>query len=933
MRTRLLIVLAWSLGQASCWGGQPARSLDAKQTEFFESRIRPILAEHCFSCHGPKKQSAELRLDSRAALLAGNEDGPVIVVGEPEKSRLIHAVRRSGKLKMPPKEALPAQAVADLTAWVKMGAPWPETKVAGPIADDAWKKHWAFQPVRTPAVPNVRDGAWPLTAIDRFILAKLEEKGLRPSPAADRPTLIRRATFDLIGLPPTPEEVAAFEADRSPDAFAKVVDRLLASPHYGERWGRHWLDVARYSDTKGYVFFEESPFPWAYTYRDYVIRAFNEDLPYNRFIVEQVAADYLVRDADGSPVGAEGPASPLPEPDRRIVAAMGFLTVGGRFMNNVHDILDDRIDVVTRGLLGLTVTCARCHDHKYDPIPSKDYYSLYGVFASSVEPTVPPLFLPEPTTDAYAKFDKELKLREQKLMEFVRQKHEELTSGARTRAAEYLLAAHALRDQPSTEEFMLLSETNELNPTMIVRWQKYLERARKKQDPVFAAWHAFAALPEKEFAAQAARVASKLGPMAVNPLVAKVFADPPKSMKDIAQRYGELLNRIDKRWHDTSNSGALPDAAEEELRQVFHGSAAPPNVAMLPYGDLSLLPDRPSQAKLQELRKELEKWRASGPAAPPRAMVLEDLPTPVEPRVFLRGNPNNPGEAVPRRFLSVLARDKRAPFVRGSGRLELARAIASRDNPLTARVLVNRLWHHHFGAGLVRTPSDFGLRSDPPSHPEVLDYLAGAFMDGGWSIKKMHRLILLSRVYQQASHDRPECQRADADNRLLWKMNRQRLDFEATRDALLAVSGRLDRRVGGPSIKDIASPKAVRRTAYAYLDRLNVPGLFRTFDFPSPDATSPGRDVTTMAPQALFLMNSPVIAECARSLSQRPDVAGAKDVTTKVQRLHELCYGRPATAEDLHLARDFLGDGTLGDIAWQRYIQALLLANEFVFID
>src|SRR5262245_14765221 len=319
----------------------------AAQLAFFESRIRPVLVENCFGCHGPQKQNAELRLDSREAMLKGNDDGPAIVPGQPKQSKLIKAIERSGKIKMPPKGKLPPQAIADLTAWVAMGAPWPESKVVGPARDQEWKTHWAFQPVRKPPAPVVKDGAWPQTDIDRFILAKLEAQGLTPSPPADRRTLIRRATFDLIGLPPTPEEIAAFESDPTPDAFAKVVDRLLASPHYGERWGRYWLDVARYADTKGYVFFEESPFPWAYTYRDYVIRAFNEDLNYDRFIVEQLAADYLVRGTGGSPVVNSEQAGRLHREsgsDRRILAAMGFLTVGGRFMNNTHDILDDRID-------------------------------------------------------------------------------------------------------------------------------------------------------------------------------------------------------------------------------------------------------------------------------------------------------------------------------------------------------------------------------------------------------------------------------------------------------------------------------------------------------------------------------------------------------------------------------------------------------------
>jgi hypothetical protein len=346
--------------------------------------------------------------------------------------------------------------------------------------------------------------------------------------------------------------------------------------------------------------------------------------------------------------------------------------------------------------------------------------------------------------------------------------------------------------------------------------------------------------------------------------------------------------------------------------------------------ELELLPDRPAQAKLQELRKAVEKWRVEGPGAPPRANVLIDAATPYEPCVFLRGNPNNRGDPVPRRFLSVLAEANSRPFQLGSGRLELARAIADRQNPLTARVLVNRVWLHHFGKALVGTPSDFGLRSDAPTHPELLDHLAATFMKDGWSIKKLHRRIVLSATYQQRSADRPDGRRADPENMLLWKMNRRRLDFEATRDALLAVSGRLDRTHGGPPIKNILS-KSGRRTVYGFLDRLYVPGLYRAFDFPSPDASSPQRDTTTIPQQALFLMNHPFVIECARHLVQSPEIAGERDCARRVQRLYRRLYGRTPTLEEVRLAREFTAG--METTRWVRYAQGLLMANEFAFVD
>ena len=390
----------------------------AQDAEFFEKHVRPVLVSKCQSCHGPKRQQGGLRLDSRAALLNGSDNGAVVVPGEPEKSLLIKAIRHDGDVRMPPKSKLPDEAIAHLTAWVKMGAPWPQESVQadrqlGSVAE-VRRTHWAFQAVKKPALPAVKKPGWVKTPIDAFVLAGLEAKGLTPSPAADRRTLIRRLTIDLHGLPPTPEEVADFEADRTPDAYARLVDRLLASPRYGERWGRHWLDVARYADTKGYVFTEERRYPFAYTYRDYVIRAFNEDLPYDQFVLQQLAADQL-------PLGD----------DKRPLAALGFLTLGRRFLNNVHDIIDDRIDVTMRGLQGLTVACARCHDHKFDPIPQKDYYSLYGVFASSVEPKDLPLIGHPEQTAALAAFEKELVKRKAAVEKYRNEHKDELAKGNR----------------------------------------------------------------------------------------------------------------------------------------------------------------------------------------------------------------------------------------------------------------------------------------------------------------------------------------------------------------------------------------------------------------------------------------------------------------------------------------------------------------------
>ena len=958
-----LVSLAVSRGQAA----EPA--ISTEQAEFFEKRIRPLLVEHCQSCHGEKKQEGGLRLDSREALLRGSDGGTVVVVGKPGESDLLEAVRQTGDIKMPPKGKLASDQIADLARWVEMGLPWPNTAGKSGSAADNAKTHWAFQPVRKPTAPATKDAKWPQTDIDRFILARLESQELQPAPAADRRTLLRRATFDLIGLPPTPAEAAAFENDAAalPQAFATVVERLLASSHYGERWGRYWLDVARYADNKGYIFFEEPSYPWAYAYRDWVIRAFNEDLPYDEFIRQQLAADQL-------PLG----------PDKGGLAAMGYLTIGGHFMNNVHDIFDDRIDVVSRGLMGLTVTCARCHDHKYDPIPQADYYSLYGVFRSSSEPIVPPTFQKLPETEVYEYYELELAARRDRLDRFLERKYIELVTGARTRVAEYLMAAFGSRDQPSTEDFMLLIPEGDIHPVVVQRYWLYLQRTRKQHDPVWAPWHALAALSAEDFALQSGKLCTDMSidqndANHVNSLVAQALsAKPLQTMKEVAERYAELLGQIDRQWQELQRQAAavgqpapagLRDPHAEQLRLVFYGSDAPANVPRVAgWGVLTLLPDRAAQAEFQKLIKEQESWMIHGPQAPQRAMVLVDDAEPYNPRIYLRGNPNRPGNYVPRQFLGFL-NEKAEPFAQGSGRLELARAIADRNNPLTARVFVNRVWQNHFGAGLVRTPSDFGVRSEPPSHPQLLDYLAATFMEHGWSVKGLHRQIMKSAAYQQSSNNsdlgfgisdiknaksdpsshgtNPKSPRpirqgpnpksaslVDPENRLLSRMPRRRLDFEALRDSLLAVSGTLDLTVGGPSLNLMAGSN--RRTVYGFIDRLALPGLLRTFDFPSPDATSGGRDQTTVAPQALYLLNGPLALECARKVLARPEIAGEKDYARRVDALYRLLFSRSPATADRQLADEFFGPDLAAresNESWQRYVHALLLTNEFAFVD
>lgn len=923
-----------------------------EQLDFFEKQIRPVLAAQCWNCHGEKKADSGLRLDSRDAILKGGDRGEVAKPGETTAGVLIHAIRRDGDLQMPPNGRLANEQVAAFSRWIQMGLPWPR-EAAGSAMSQAWKSHWAFQPVKRGVVPLIEADGWSRTPIDRFIQEK-GTGGVRTSPPAARPVLIRRVTFDLTGLPPTPEEVADFEADPAPDAFERLVDRLLASPRYGERWGRYWLDVARYADTKGYVFFEERSYPWAYTYRDYVIRSLNEDKPYDQFLLEQIAADQLDDRHDDS-----------------ALAALGYLTVGSHFMGNVHDIIDDRIDVVSRGLMGLTVTCARCHDHKYDPIPTADYYSLYGVFRSTTEPLVLPLFAPPADTPEYRRFTIELSVRQQNLDDFIVKKHAALVDGARTRAGEYLLAAKAAGDKPATDDFMLIADPGDLNPAMVVRWQAYLEKiaattSPEKEHPVWGPWFQFAKLNDDKFQDEAPQVCDRLLAAAkaqelrgsepgetvpaVNTLVVKALCSSPlpRSLNEVADRYGVLLKAIHLQWQASLREAVilkrptppgLANPEEEALRLELYGENAPANVPQVfGWGFLSLLPDRASQGQYQDLLKKVEQWLIHAPGAPPRAMVLQDGPT-YDPRVFVRGNPSRLGDPVSRHFLTAFAPDGQA-FQRGSGRLEFAQAIIRPTNPLTPRVAVNRLWQNHFGAGLVRTPSDLGMRSDPPTHPELLDWLAAELIGPAdvrqpspprWSLKRLHRLMLSSATYRQSSQAQASSN-MDPENRWLEHANRVRLDFEATRDALLAVTGQLDDRLGGPSRPMLDGGFHPRRTLYAYLDRQDPPGLLSVFDVPSPAATSTIRDATTVSPQALFLMNGPLVATCADLLLRRPDIAASGSDQAKIERLYQILFARLPRKPEMTFATEFLGVQPTA-AAWQQFAQALLLTNEFVFVD
>jgi hypothetical protein len=838
---------------------------------------------------------------------------------------LIQAVRHTrADLKMPRKGKLSPAMIRDLERWVALGAPDPRAEPIVPAAAIDFgkaRKHWAYQPIRKPAVPSVKDSTRAQSPIDAFILAKLETQGLSLSPPAEPRVLLRRMYFDLIGLPPQPEEVDDFLAEwrknSSPadrhKAVANVVDRLLASPHYGERWGRHWLDVARFADTKDGVlmFGDDRIRPYAYTYRDYVIRAFNEDMPYDRFIQDQLAADLI---------------EPKVEPWR--LAAMGFLTLGRMYDNNVHDVIDDRIDTMSRGLLGLTVSCARCHDHKYDAIPTADYYSLYGVFASAEAPLELPLAERPENCPTLAEYEKAASPPRQKIEQLIDSQHALLSETARQRVGDYLLrVATAPPDLAETAIYFLSLAPSDLRPPLVHRWRKYLDDPARADDAIFGPWPELMRLPEENYTQDAALVLERWQHKQLNPLVRAALSSAPLKQKDdVARAYGALFVKV-----QAAVKAKNASAAQQQLFDALTSKASP---CYFPRSQTAQYLSRGEKDAYNNLRTQFDKIALRLAKAPPRAMVLAEAADAVEPRIFVRGNPAVVGEKVPRQFLRVLAGDARQPFAHGSGRLELARAITSIDNPLTSRVLVNRVWMHHFGEPLVSSPSDFGTRSSPPSHPALLDWLAWRFMNEGWSLKRLHRHIVMSAAYQQASFDRGDARRVDPENHLYWRAHRRRLDFESMRDALLMGAGRLDRTVGGRPVDIVKDAMNARRTVYGLVDRQSLPGVFRAFDFAVPDQSVERRPMTTVPQQALFGLNSTFMAMQAKALAARTEKL---DGAERVRALYRLVYARLPEPGEIQSALHFVAEPRSDERSqltpWQQYAQVLLLTNEMIFVD
>ena len=875
MSRRLLAVALAGFG-----GG----SLAVEDAAFFENKIRPILAERCYECHSAeKKQKGGLLLDTKEGTLKGGDTGAALVAGDPAKSLLITAVKWADKdLQMPPKKQLNEEQIADLEAWVKMGAPYPRgaartlTKIEQHLENSV--KHWSFQPI--PPVTSV--------PLDSFLPSH--------SNPADKRTLFRRAYFDLVGVPPTFAEVQAFAADTSPQAFEKLVDRLLADPRYGERWGRHWLDVARYADNMGSIFNGDDTYPNAFTYRDYVIRAFNEDKPYDRFLIEQIAADQLDTAKDAG-----------------TLAGMGFLGIGRRKDRRLDDdTLDDTLDVIGRGLMGLTIGCARCHDHKLEPITTKDYYGIYAVLKSSKEPDMAPA-LPQADTPEVREFrEKNLKLRGDFALASIKGASAAIHE-ARVRVGDYVVLAEesgwkSQYDNKQVPDMCLKRKLNTAVHAAVIASRKAWIEAHPE---VFG--------PFIEFITKA-----KLDPApTLHPLVAKAFATPAAELGEFAKRYNEIFAVVDTAWRalaqpeiekpvqltqkeidlfmtehypfvdklqplffdrlETLDANLpLPDADQESLHQILIAKGSGMKFSTKTIRSSRILPaDDPSV----KIFTEFEKLALTHPGAPVRPMIFVDAEKMYDGKVFVRGNPNTKGPDAPRQFLTALKHVAPEPFPKDkSGRLELAKAIASKANPLTARVIVSRVWGWHFGEPIVGTPSDFGFRGDKPGNQPLLDHLAAWFMENGWSFKKLHRHIMLTAAYQRADFPmRP-------------------LDLEPFRDSLLTVTGRLQ---GGHFGKAEKIDATARRTIYGFVDRKTQPSLYRSFDFPDPNFSAPKRSRTALTPRALILMNSPLLTESAKTLAATL-TKELPDEKSRIEELYRRIFQRQPTDKELQRAQGYL---------------------------
>ncbi len=906
-----------------------ATSIEPSHLEFFEREVRPVLVERCYDCHSAEgKTKGGLRLDSRAGVVKGGDSGPVVTPGNPDESPLIEAIRYHNRdLQMPPTNALPAAEVAILEKWVALGAPDPRVTTAA-VAEapmgmslEEGREFWSFQPVSNPPAPEVRDPDWVKTPIDAFVLAKLEANGLKPAPPADPRTLIRRLTFNLTGLPPTPEEIDAFLADDSPDALQTLVDRLLDSPHYGVRWGRHWLDVARYADSNGLD--ENLAYGQAWRYRDYVIDSFNHDKPFDRFLIEQLAGDLL------------------PDANLETKIATGFLSLGAKVLAEPDrqkldmDIIDEQLDTLGKAFLGMTLGCVRCHDHKFDPIKQTDYYALAAIFKSTktlgdtntgaIKHWHEHSFASEAELEAMKEIDAKIAEKKKAASSFKSKTIVKLRGEARSKATDYLVASAGFDTSMPLTQVAAIAKPLGLHPRILNHARRHLDFHR--DDPFFAKWHELASAGDLE---------------------------------GIRNHYGTLFD-------DTKAALAAAIKKDPKSKTLDDERLEPARAALHDLSGFLTVPAKPDHAfdpeTLAEYHRLLEDARIAEIKAPDpsgamgvaEGEIVSSLP------IHIRGSYKNLGAPVHRNFPEVMRITDSDPAIPAdqSGRLQLATWMTNPQHPLTARVIVNRVWGWHFGQGIVNTPENFGKLGDRPSHPALLDWLANRFMESGWSIKELHRVILLSSAYQVSS-SRPNpiaAANIDPENRLLWRANLQRLEAEAIRDAILAVSGRLDLTMGGKTVplrnrqfvfnhtsEDHTKYDSLRRAAYLPIVRNNLYTFFEQFDYPDPTMPTGRRNSTVVAPQALLMMNADLVMDSAESLAS--DVLDqAATASGRIELAYLQTLGRKPSEPETRRALGFVRDVTstaltnATDIdpsqehrAWSLLCQSLLASNEFIYL-
>jgi mono/diheme cytochrome c family protein len=900
-----------------------AQTVNAGTPEFFENRIRPILANNCFGCH-TNSQLGGLRLDTLDGMKKGGKRGPAVVPGDVENSLLVKAVRQTDpSLKMPYGGKLKDSEIADLEAWVKAGAAWPASSASAAtsrkdgkyVISPERRNFWSFLPLKDPALPPVKDTRWPKTGIDQFVLARLEKEGIKPVAPASKHDLLRRAYLDLTGLPPAPQDYAAFEKDASPDTFAKVVDRLLASPNYGERWGRIWLDVARYGEDdyrslnpnpRGY-----RPYPSAWAYRDWVIRAFNDDLPYDQFVKAQLAGDLM--DASMR---------------YKMLPATGFLGLGPWYYDNGSnevtraDERHDRVDVVTRGFLGLTVQCARCHDHKYDPIPQTDYYALAGVFFDTIYEEYPQA--PKKVVDEYKKIENEVDEKQRILEDLQKTLTGELARSLSLQASNYLMGVWEVAGRQKKDMGLVVNDRR-LDYELLARWIKYMGRPTTR----YHNKDAWQALMKNGGGTrqEAQKLADKFQQDIIDVTVANdeidvenrvitdkdVDGDKPKKRTDKPSNFvsnkdfnpGALL-RLKSLPEDQTAFWTeifvreLKDNEDPNDMVEMDPRRMSPGVLMFRGWGLESRIGPSAQARLKSLEDDLDALKKKIDPYYPFIHGVKDSEKPVEIQLAIRGNPETLGAEVPRHFLSIFSEGDPTPLNQGSGRMQLADQILKQ--PIAMRVIVNRIWKADFGTGIVDTPSNFGFGGERPTDPELLEYLASEFVKNGMSIKKLQREIMLSAVYQLSTEDDKEALEKDSGDRLYWRASRKRMDAEELRDSILEVAGDLDDSIGGPS-QDL-TPDFHRRTVYGRVSRYKLDAYLQLFDFPPPNISAEKRFTTTVPLQRLFLMNSDFVQLEAEDLYKR--VATEPDNRARIRKLYNLVYGRDPKEAEIQVGLEYL---------------------------